>query len=143
MGSQIDGQKGSGMQGRRLTAGGNGKVLHRNSNKESLSYEDSLRCSPNHSSISTLPHNTMSEAQRFLPQSDTPVVGSGATHLYISPTAPHVSANTSNPKISLETATGHVVRLSATASLPIPQLAAYFPNTGYIMTYVTKILVGV
>ena len=61
------------------------KVVHRNYIKESLSYEDSLRCSPTHSSIFNLPTNTTADACWFLLQSDTGVVDSGATHLYISP----------------------------------------------------------
>ena len=81
-------------------------------------------------------------ARKFLLQRDIFIVNSGATHLYITPTARHCSLKTSAPKISVGTATRHVEGSSATATLPIPQLAAYFPTTGYIMTSFTNTLVG-
>ena len=82
-------------------------------------------------------------AHRSLPQRETGVVDSGATHLYISPTAPHVPPDTSTPKICAGTATGHVESSLATVSLPILQLEADFLNTGYIMPSFTNTLVGV
>ena len=105
-------------------------------------YEASLRCSPTHSSISTLQPNMPAGAQHFLPQSDTGVVYSGATHLYIHSTAPHVPPKQRTPKISVGTATGHIERFSANAALPIPQFAEYFPTIGYIMPSFTNTLVG-
>ena len=82
-------------------------------------------------------------AQRFLPQSNTVIVDSGATHLYIAPSALNGPPNTSSSKISVVTYTGHVERSSATATLPIPQLAADFTTTGYIMSSFTNTLAGV
>ena len=96
--------------------------------------------------ITLLPTPTSNMAaldQRFLLQRDTGIVDSGATHLYIAPTAPHVPPNTSAPQISVGTATVHVDRLSVTASLPIPQLVENFPTTGYITPSFNNILVGV
>ena len=61
------------------------------------------------------------------------IVESSENHFYIPPSAPHGSSNTSASQISVGTATGHVVSLSATATLPILQLAADFLTTGYIM----------
>ena len=54
--------------------GGAEIVVHRNSIKENLSYEAILSCIPPPSSIPTLPTNTTTKAQRYLPQSDTGVV---------------------------------------------------------------------
>ena len=118
-------------------------VLHRNSIKENLSYKASLGCSPTPSYISTIPTKITVAVQRFLPQSDTAIADSGATHLYIFPSVPHGPPNTSALKSSVGTATGHVERSSATATLPILQLAADFSTTGYIMPSFTKKLVGV
>ena len=118
-------------------------VVHRNSIKEHLSYEASLCCSTTPSYIATPPTNTMAAARKFLLQRDTGTVDSGATHIYISPTAPHGPPNTSSPQISIYTATGHVERLSDTDTLSILQLAADFLTTGYIMPSFTNNLVGV
>ena len=94
-------------------------LVHRNSINKNISYEDSLRCSPTPSYIDTLPTNTKA-TRKFLLQRDTDIVDSGATHLYIDPTAPRGPRNTSAPKISVGTATVYVDRLSETATLPIP-----------------------
>ena len=122
--------------------GGAEIVVHRNPVREILSYEAILCCIPPPSSIPTLPTNTMTEAWRYLPQLDTGVVESGATHLYIDPTSPHGPPNTSTPHICVDMATRNIERSSATASLPILQLAADFPNTGYIITSFTNTIVG-
>ena len=71
------------------------------------------------------------------------IVASVATHLYIALSDPHGPTNTSVSQISVGTATGYVKRSSATATMPIHQLSADFPNTGYIMPSFTKTLVGV
>ena len=70
-------------------------IVHRNLINESLLYDANLCYSPSPSSIPTLPPNTTTVARRSLPQRDTDVVKSCATHLYISPTAPHSPPNTS------------------------------------------------
>ena len=82
-------------------------------------------------------------AQRLLPQEDTGIVDSSATHFYIYPSAPHGPTNTSPSQISVGTDTEHVERLSSNDTLTIPQLAADFPTTGYIMPYFNNTLVGV
>ena len=69
------------------------KVIHK-SIKEHLLYESSLRCSPTPSYIHT------PAAQIILPQKDTDIVDSGATHLYIAPSAPHGPPSTSASQIS-------------------------------------------
>ena len=68
---------------------------------------------------------------------------SGATHLYIAPIAPHGPPDNSAAKIKVDTANGQVETSAAKATLPIPQLAADFPTTGYIMPYFTDTLIGV
>ena len=85
----------------------------------------------------------MTAARRLFPQIDMGVVDSGATHFYISLSAPHGPPNTNTSQISVVTATEHVENLSATATLPIPQLAEDFPTTGYIMSSFANMLVGV
>ena len=65
--------------------------------------------------ISTLPSNTTMVSWHSLPQRDTGVFNSGATHLYITPTAPHGPSDTSTPNFFEGTATGHVDISSATA----------------------------
>ena len=57
--------------------------------------------------------------------------------------APHVSPDTSASKISVVTADGRVEKLPATAILPIPQLASYFPTTVFIIPSFANTLVGV
>ena len=112
-------------------------LVHRNPIKEHLSYEASLNCSPTPSYI------TITYALIILPQKDTGIVDYGATHLYIALSALNGPPNTSASQISVGTANIHVERSSATATLPIPQLKAYFPTTGYIMPSFTNTLVGV
>ena len=112
-------------------------VLYRNSIKEHLLYEASLSCCLALSYIHT------PAAPIILPQKDTGIVDSGETHLYISPSAPHGPLNTNASKVSVVTANRQVERLSSTATLPIPQLALYFPTTGYIVPSFTNTLVGV
>ena len=83
-------------------------VVHRNSIKEHLSYEASLGCSPTPSYIATLPTKTTAADRIFLLHIYTGIVDSGATHLYIAPSAPNGPPNTSASQISVGTATGHV-----------------------------------
>ena len=80
---------------------------------EIFMYEASLRCSP------TLSYTPNPAASIILPQKDTGIVDSGATHLYISLSAPHRPPNTSDSQISAGTENGQVERLSATYTLPI------------------------
>ena len=68
---------------------------------------------------------------------------SGATHLYIAPTAPHGPPDTSAATIKVGTANGKVETLAEKATLPIPQLAADFHTRGYIMPYFTNTLIDV
>ena len=71
--------------------------------------------------------------EHILPQQHTGIVDSGATYLYIAPTAPHGPPDTSAATIKVGTENGHVEKYSAKDTVPIPQLAADFPTTGYIM----------
>ena len=71
------------------------------------------------------------------------IVDSGATHLYIAPSAPHGPPDTSAATISVGTANGQVEKYSAKSTLPIPHLAADFPTTGCIITSFTNTLIGV
>ena len=114
-------------------------VIHRYPIKEPLLYEANLSCSP------TITYIPTPDAQQeyILPQQDTGIVDSGATHLYISPSAPHGPPESRAAKISLGTANGQVENSSAKATLPIPQLEVDFHTMGYIMPYFTNRLVGV
>ena len=68
---------------------------------------------------------------------------SSATHLYIAPTAPHRPPDTSAATIKVGTDNGQVETSAEKAALPIPQLAADFPTTGYIIQSFTNTLIGV
>ena len=93
-------------------------------------YEASLSCSP-------------TQQENILPRHQTGIVDSGATHLYISPSAPHGQPDTKATPITVGTVNGKMVKSAATATLPIPQLAADLPTTGYIMPSFTNTLIGV
>ena len=102
-------------------------------------YEASLSCSP------TLMYMTTQNEQQehILPQQHTGIVDSVETHLYIAPTAPHGPPDTSSATIKVGTSNGQVEKSASKDTLPIPQLAADFPTTGYIMPSFTKKLIGV
>ena len=68
---------------------------------------------------------------------------SGATHLYIAPNTTYGQLNTNAKKIRVGAANGQVAISTAKATLPIPQLAADFPTTGYIMPTFTNTLIGI
>ena len=68
---------------------------------------------------------------------------SGATHFYIAPNAPHGLLDTSAATIKIVTANGQVSTSATRDTLPISQLAADFPTTGYIMSAFTNTLIGV
>ena len=93
-------------------------------------YEATLSCSP-------------TQQENILPQHHPGIVDSGATHIYIDPFAPHGQTDTTATPITVGTVNGQMVKSVATATLPIPQLAAYFPTTGYIMPYFTSTLIGI
>ena len=67
-------------------------------------YEAILRCSPTLTYMPTQYENQ----EHILPQQHTRIVDSGATHLYIAPTAPHGTLDTSAAAIKLGTANGQV-----------------------------------
>ena len=67
-------------------------------------YEASLSCSPTLMYMST-PHE---QQEHILPQQHTGIVDSGATHLCISPSAPHGPPDTSAVTVSVVTANGQV-----------------------------------
>ena len=115
------------------------KLVHRYPLKEPLLYEAILSCSP---TLTYIPTPDAPQG-KILPQQDTGIVYSGATHLYIAPSAPHGPPDTSSATISVGTANLQVENSSSTAILPITQLAADFPNTGYIMPSFTNTIVGV
>ena len=102
-------------------------------------YEASLIFSP------TLTYMPTSEEQQrhILPRQHMGIVDSGATHLYIAPSASHGLPDTSAAPISVGTANGQVEKSSATATLPILQLAADFSTKGYNMPSFTNTLIGV
>ena len=56
----------------------------------------------------------------FLPQHHTGIVDSGATHLYISPSAPHGQPDTKATPITVGTANVQRLKSAATDTLPIP-----------------------
>ena len=100
-------------------------------------YEASLSCSPTRNTYIS------EENQNNLLPEHTGIVDSGATHLYIEPNSPHVPLDTSATGIGVGTANGQVATSAAKDTLPIPQLAADFPTTGYIMPTFTNTLIGI
>ena len=100
-------------------------------------YEANLSC------ITTTKTYVSEGNENILPPEQTGIVDSGATHLYIAPNAPYGQLNTTAKKIRVGTANGQVAISTAKATLPIPQLAADFPTTGYIMPKFTNTLIGV
>ena len=66
-----------------------------------------------------------------------------ATHLYIAPNVRHGQLDTTASKIRVGTTNRQGTISAAKATLPIPQLAADFPKTGYIMPTITSTLIGV
>ena len=58
-------------------------VLHNNTNKEKLQYEDSLSCSPTNQA-----YVSEKTTKHLLPE-QTGILDSSATHIYISPNAPY------------------------------------------------------
>ena len=78
----------------------------------------------------------------YLSPNDTVVVDLGASHIYIAPSAPHGPPDITTPTVHVGTSTGAVQRSSATAALPITQLANDFPTTGNIMPNFTNTLIG-
>ena len=114
-------------------------VIHRYPIKETFLYEDSLSYSP------TLTYIPTPDAQqgRILQQQYMGIVYSGATHLYIFPSAPYGPSDTSAATIIVGTANGQVENPSSKATLPIPKFVADFPTMGCIIPSFTNTLVGV
>ena len=109
----------------------------KNPNNDYLMYEASLSCSPTRKTY-------VSEGnENSLPPEQTVIVDSGATHLYIAQNAPHGQLDTTTSKIRVGTINVQVEISTAKTTLPIPQLAADFPTTGYIMPTFTNTLIGV
>ena len=79
-------------------------VIHKYPIKETLIYEASLRCSPTLTYMPT-PHELQ---EHIPPQQHTGIVYSGATHLYIAPSAPHGPPDTSDATISVGTSNGKI-----------------------------------
>ena len=114
-------------------------VIHKYLSKDPLMYEASLSCSP---TLTYMP--TQNEKQEhILPQQHTGIVDSGATHLYIAPTAPRGLPDISSDTIKVGTGNGHVEKYSVKATLSIPQLAEDFPTTGYIIPSFSNTIIGV
>ena len=88
-------------------------VVHKNPSKDTLTYEGSLSCSP-------------TQQENSLPQHHTGIIDSGATHLYIDPSAPHGRPDTRNTPITVDKANGKMVKSAATATLPITQLVCWW-----------------
>ena len=97
--------------------------------------EASLSCSP------TCNMYISEENENILLPEHTGIVDSGATHLYIAPNAPHGPLDTSATRIIVGTSNGQVATSAAKSTLPIPQLSADFPTTGYIMPTFTNTLI--
>ena len=93
-------------------------------------YEASLSCCP-------------TQHENILPKHHTGIVGSGTTHIYIAPSAPYGQPDTEATPNTVGTSNGKMVRSAATATLSIPQLAADFPTTGYIVPYFTNTRISI
>ena len=100
-------------------------------------YEASLSCSPTRKTYIS------EENENSLPPEQTGIVDSGATHLYIAPNAPYGPLDTSSSIIIAGTANVQVAISTSKATLPIPQLAAEFPTTAYILPTFTNTLIGI
>ena len=74
--------------------------------------------------------------------SQTAIVDSGATHIYIAPQAPTTNTNPTAPTIAVGVVNGQVERSTATADLTLPLLGREFPTTGYLMPLFKHTLVG-
>ena len=105
-------------------------VVHKNPSKDTIMYEASLSCSP-------------LQQENILPQHHTSIVDSGENHIYIAPSTPHGQPDTEATPITVGMANEKMVKSAAKTTLPIPQLAADFPTTGYIMPSFTNTLIGV
>ena len=105
-------------------------VVHNNPIKYDIMYEAGLIFSP-------------TQHGNSLPQHHTGIVDSGATHIYIAPSAPHGHSNTKATPITVGTASSKIVNSKATATLPITQSAEDFPTTSYIMPSFTNTSIGV
>ena len=114
-------------------------VVHKPPNKENLMYEAILSCSP----TQTYMPKIYEENENSLPQQHMGIVDSVATHLYVATNAPHGSLDTSAATIKVGTSNGQVATSVSKANLSIPQLAAYFLTTGYIIPAFTNTLIGV
>ena len=90
-------------------------VVHKNPSKDTIMYEASLSCSP-------------TQQENILTQHHTGIVDSGATHLYIAPSAPHGQPDTKATPITVGMVNGQMAKSAATATLPTPQLAADRPK---------------
>ena len=100
-------------------------------------YEDSLSYSPTRKIY-------VSEGnENSLPPEQTGIVDSGGTYLYIAPNTPYGQLDTIASKIIVVNVNRQVEIPTAKDTLPIPQLAADFPTTGYIMPTFTNTLIGV
>ena len=91
-------------------------VVNKSPSNEPLLYEASLSCS------TTLTYMTRQyeKQEHILPQQHTIIVDSGATHLYIAPTAPHGTPDTSAATIKVGTSNGQVETSAAKYTLPMP-----------------------
>ena len=122
-----------------MTVGDSKTVVHPPPRKETLIYEASLSCSP---TLTYMP--TQNENQEHnLPKQHTVLVDSGATHLYIVPTAPYGPPDTSAATIKVGTVNEKVETSSAKVTLTKPQLEVDFTTTRYIMPSFTNTLIGV
>ena len=79
----------------------------------------------------------------YLSTNETGVVDLGASHIYISPSAPNGPPDTTTPTVCVGTPTGKIQRSLVIASIPIPQMKNYFHNTGHIMPNFTNTLIAV
>ena len=113
------------------------KVVLNNPNKDNLIYEASLSCSP------TAKSYVSNRKDDHLPPDKTGIMDSGATHMHIASNAPCGEMDTTEKQIRVGTANGQVASSIVTATLPIPQLNAYFPTKGYIMPTFTNTIIGV
>ena len=68
-----------------------------------------------------------------VPLSQTAIVDSGATHIYIAPQAPTTNTNPMASTITVGVANGHVEQSAATADLTLPIRGNNFPTKGYTM----------
>ena len=74
---------------------------------------------------------------------DSAIVDSGATDIYIKPSAPIAHLDSSAPPVRVGTASGQPLTSSGDCKLALPQIPAHLPSTGHVMPGFQHSLLGI